>query len=154
LKQKYVLTKRNDENKLVISEFAELDKGGLSFLCEECYDRQQIETAMEKGKVSLISSLRTENMFPCGQFADLLAESVMTLYRSENQQPMEIFFNDVDLLKKDPQPIDIIDEEAVVIDELLDDKLDEDFDDGPALGSISSPLKIADDETLDIGKEE
>lgn len=154
MKQKYVLMKNDENDKLIIQEYAELDKGGLSFLCEEFYDRHQIESAMAKGKGSLITSLRTENMFPCGSFVDRLAESVITLYASNVPQPVEIFFNDIELLNNDQQLVEEIEDEAAEIEDLLDDKFEDDYEDEPSLDNIGSSLKIADDEALDIGSEE
>ena len=101
MKQKYLLLK-NDENKeLLIKEFAESDKEAFSLLCEESFDSKEIESAIAKDKKALIATIRTNNLFPIGTFAEKIADAIIDLYDSENEQSVELLFDDIDLLAKD-----------------------------------------------------
>ena len=101
MKQKYLLLK-NDENKeLLIKEFAESDKEAFSLLCEESFDSKEIVSAIAKDKKALIATIRTNNLFPIGTFAEKIADAIIDLYDSENEQSVELLFDDIDLLAKD-----------------------------------------------------
>jgi hypothetical protein len=71
-----------------------------SLLCEESYDDAEIETCIAQGKAALLAALRTPNLFPIGSYANQIAESVMTLYASEDKETIELFFDDNELLVK------------------------------------------------------
>ncbi|MEE8480341.1 MAG: hypothetical protein V3T59_03770 [Desulfobacterales bacterium] len=152
MKQKFLILKDEDKNELIIREFAELDKENFSLLCEETYDNKTIESAIKKGKRLLISTLGTKNMYPPGLYADKIAESVMAIYSSESDQPVELFFDDIDLVKEvkeEPEILDIIEEESEEIFELLEeDSAGEDIVEKKTMGKIKSSIKIADDESL------
>jgi hypothetical protein len=70
MKQKYLIMKSYEKDKLIIREFADLDKQMFSLLCEETYDSTIIRSSIEKGKTNLISILRTQNFFPIGIVAE------------------------------------------------------------------------------------
>ena len=114
MKQKYLILKNDDTNKLTIREFAELEPDVYSLACEETYDGKVIKSAITRGKKTLISTLRTTNLFPQGSYAEKIAESVINLYNSENDQPQELFFDDKDYIsnewKKTKKPDDSADE--------------------------------------------
>ena len=154
MKQKFLILKDEDKNELIIREFAELDKENFSLLCEETYDNKTIESAIEKGKRLLISTLSTKNMYPPGLYADKIAESVMAIYSSESDQSAELFFDDIDLVrevKEEPEIKNIVGEEPEEIYELIEeeDSIDEDLVEKKTMGKINSSIKIADDESLD-----
>ncbi len=160
MKQKYLISKDNGKDKLVIREFAELDKEMFSLLCEEVYDDEAIESSIAKGKASLISTLRTQNMYPSGSYADKIAESVITIYGSEKNQSTELFFDDIDLLTKDqkkPEVVKVIEKEPVEIDELLEDESEVHFDEDDfaknAIKKNNLLIKVAEDEPADIEEE-
>jgi len=127
MKQKYLISKEDDQKKLIIKEFAELDKEILSLLCEEEYDNKIIESAISKGKEALISELRTNNMYPPSVYAEKIAQAVIDIFDSKDSQSIELSFNDVDLLIKEQAPSEDTDEiESIAddIDELLGDNLE------------------------------
>jgi hypothetical protein len=101
MKQKYLLLKNDEKKELLIKEFAESDKESFSLLCEESYDSKEIESAIAKDKKAIIAAIRTNNLFPIGTFAEKIADAVIDLYNSENDNSVELFFNDIDLLVKD-----------------------------------------------------
>ena len=124
MKQKYQILKETDQKKLVIKEFAELDKEMLSLLCEEEYDIKMIKAAVSKGKEALISELRTNNMYPPSVYAEKIAQAVIDIFASKGSQSVEIAFNDVELLIKEQelaQELDTTENTVDDIDKLIDD---------------------------------
>ena len=126
MKQKYLISKESDQKKLVIKEFAELDKEMLSLLCEEEYDNTIIKSAISKGKEALISVLRTNNMYPPSVYAEKIAQTVIDIFGSKGSQSVEIAFNDVDLIIKEQALSAELDETENTVDDI--DKL---IDDDP-----------------------
>jgi hypothetical protein len=160
MKQKYLILKDKEKTRLVIREYAELDKEIFSLLCEETFDDEVVKSAIEKGKNGLIAALRTQNLFPIGLYAEEIAAAVTKMYESGDDQPVELFFDDTNLLKKDVKKsplLDDIENEAVEIEGLLEDEdiSESDFDDeNDDIKKIASPLKISDDDPLDIDDED
>jgi len=160
MKQKYLILKTEEKTGLVIREYAELDKEIFSLLCEETFDDEVVNSAIEKGNNALIATLRTQNLFPIGIYAKEIAAAVTKMYESGDDQPVELFFDDTDLLIKDKRRTPVLDdleEDDAEIDGLLDDEDipetgfdDEDND----IKKITSPLKISDDDPIDIDDED
>jgi hypothetical protein len=110
MRQKYVISRDGDKDKLKIREYAVIDKnmkkvassmlrkGSFSFLCEETYENEIIVSSISKGMNALVAILRTHNIFPIEPYATKIAESVMTLYNSSEDDSVELFFDDVDLV--------------------------------------------------------
>ena len=124
MKQKYLISKESDQKKLVIKEFAELDKEMLSLLCEEEYDTKMIKSAISQGKETLISELRTDNMYPPSVYAEKIAQAVIDIFGSKGSQSVEIAFNDVDLLIKEQalsEELEKTENTVDDIDKLIDD---------------------------------
>ena len=57
MKQKYLILKNDEKTKLIIKEFAELDKEMFSFLCEETFDDESVTSAIAKGEDFLIADI-------------------------------------------------------------------------------------------------
>ena len=157
MKQKYSILKDDKKNKLIIREYAELDKEILSFLCEEIYDNESIETAIAKGKETLISTLRTKALFPISIYAEKIAEAVINMYEHDNDQSVELFFNDRDILAKDRRaPVVEVEVESdpAEIDELLEGDISgSDLDDDSEIKNITRPIKVDDEEPNNIEDE-
>ena len=152
MKQKYLILKDNDKKALIIREFAELDKEILSPLCEETYDAKVIHSAIKAGKETLIQVLRTKNMYPPGIYANQIADAVLSIFAAKEQESLELFFDDIELINQDEHAIEMLadpESESEEIDELLEDDYDENYDDKGAIKQINSSLKIADDESVD-----
>jgi len=161
MKQKYLISKEDDQKKLIIKEFAELDKERFSLLCEEEYDNTIIKSAISKGKEALISELRTNNMYPPSVYAEKIAQAVIDIFDSEDSQSIELSFNDVDLLIKEQTPSENIDEiektgddTADDIDELIDDDFEEKLGNKNAIKEVKPSIKIAEDEGSDVIKDD
>ena len=110
MRQKFEISRNIDKNRLKIREYAILtripknttaqiqQKETYSLLGQETYDSDVVETSIRRGKSALVSSLRTNNLFPIQPYANKIAESVMALYKSSHDDFAELFFDDVDLL--------------------------------------------------------
>jgi hypothetical protein len=112
MRQKYVISRNSAKNKLKIMEYAVIDKhlnkvpssklkkDDFQFLCEETYGSKIVVRAISKGMNSLVSMIRTHNIFPIEPYASKIAESVKSIYKSseDGADPVELFFDDVDLL--------------------------------------------------------
>lgn len=156
MKQKYTILKDEKKKELIIKEFAELDKEVLSFLCEERYGENAVKSAIEEGKDALVAALRTHNMYPPVLYADKISEAVMSLYasegKSESHPSVDIFIDDLEFLtqaRKEQAEAEEVNEESEDIDDLLEDDIEDDFDKS-SLDPVNSPLKIADDDSLDV----
>ena len=156
MKQKYQIS-RDDENQvLTIREYAELDKDTLSPLCEENYPMETIQRAVKEKKEVLIAALRTKNMYPPGVYAERIATGVAALLRSQDQS-VELFFDDIELLAAEGENSEDFSEEETEedLDDLLEDGYEEDDldDDKEGLKKLNSSLKIADDDFGDADED-
>jgi hypothetical protein len=110
MRQKYVISRDSSKNRLKIREYAVIDKnlkkvaspllikGDFRFICEETYDSDIILKSISKGMKVLIACLRTNNIFPIEPYAAKIAETVMKLYDSTENDSVELFFDDMDLV--------------------------------------------------------
>jgi len=160
MKQKYHISISYKKNELIIKEFAELEKRDIyTLLCEEIYDAENIKSAMSEGKKALISAIRTINFYPPALYAEKIAEAIKKLYSSKKDQSVELFFSDLDFMSKDrkkPEKVDATQDASVEIDELFEEKTDE-FEgllgNNNTLIDITHPIKVEDNESLDIEQE-
>ena len=107
--QKYKVLRDDENDMLVIEEYAVVDRvmrniehydiraEKFSFVNREKYDGQEIRAAIIKDKYAIISSIRTDNLYPISHHADALADSISKLYGSDNGQTVELIFDDQDL---------------------------------------------------------
>ncbi len=164
MKQRYDIFKNETDNQLTIKEYAELDKVTYSLLCEQKFDMDALKKAMEKGKDALVSAIRTENMYPPARFAEKIAESVTELVKSVDKESIEIYFDDAVFLSrekeaeeaeesKEDEEVEETEAESGDIDELLDDSIEDEFEDDDKISNLNSSLRVADDDSLDIEDE-
>ncbi len=157
MKQKYSIIKDDKEKKLIIKEFAELDKDMMFFLCEEIYDSNAIKAETAKGKRSLISAFRTHNLFPNDKYANEIAEAIISIYESKGDQSIDLFFDDIDMLSKRQKPLmvdDDIENESADIDDLLEeDDPEPDIDDEAEVEKVLHPRKVINDDSVDTEDE-
>ena len=155
MKHKYSVFRDTAQKQLVICEHAELDKEIFSLLCEERYSEETLRTAMASGTDALIGAFRTRNFYPTYTFAVRIAEAIALLLGQDQADPVEIVLDDADFLSRqvaEPPPRVETEEESEDIDDLLDDNVDEEFDDID-IDKINSGIKIADDDVADIEEE-
>lgn len=157
MKQKYAIIRDDDQNTLVVREYAELDKEMMSLLCEEAYPQDHIKTAMQEGHLGVIKAIRTNNMYPPTAFAYSIAEAICALLEEGGNQSAELFFDDKDLfLKVEEEPPEEVEEETdkdVAVDDLLEDEetIEDDFQDEGVLKDLKSSLKVADEDNTETG---
>jgi len=152
MKQKYLIIKDKEKKQIKIQEFAELNKEMLSLLCEEAYDYKIIKSALSAGPETLISALRTNNLYPPGIYAEKIASAVAELYKSKDRDSMELFFDDINLLAKNRKVAKVaeqVEDESADVDEMLEDSFEDTFEDKDDLKKIDSPLKAAGDDFSD-----
>ena len=117
MRQKFIISLEGVKNGLKIKEYAIIEKAlkraastllgneAFSFLGEEMYEGDTIESSIPKGIDDLIETLRTRNLYPIGPLAIKIAESVMALYSSEEDRSVELFFDDAELFEKNLLPV-------------------------------------------------
>jgi len=157
MKQKYEILRDDDHKRLIIREFAELDKDTMSLLCEESYDKKAVKSAMGMGRDALIAALRTKNLYPPGMYAGKIAEKVIELMGAKGKASDELLFDDIEFLSREHEPAEAAksyEAEPGEIDELLDMGLEDDkFEEGDDIKKIDTTIKIEDDEFSDIEDE-
>lgn len=157
MKQKYLIINDKENKQFKIQEFAELNKETLSLLCEEAYDYQKIKSAVSTGKEALISTLKTKNLYPPGIYAERIAEAVAHLHKSKEEESVELFFDDIDLLTKKRAASEIseeLDEDVDEIDDMLEDDFDDDYPEKDGLKKMDSSLKIEEDDYVDANDDD
>lgn len=110
MRQKFMISKDGDKSTLKISEYAIIDRElkkanapsfkqrDFSLIGEETYDQKAVLRSISIGREAVIGTLRTNNLFPIEPYAREIADTVMALYKSSDEDPVELFFDDVDLL--------------------------------------------------------
>jgi hypothetical protein len=152
MKQKYLIVNDRDHKQIKIQEYAELNKEMLSLLCEESYAYKTIKTAITAGSDTLISALRTNNLYPPGIYAEKIASAVADLYKSKDRDSQELFFDDINLLAKNRDSAEVTEQtedDPADLDEMLEDSFEDTFDDKNDLKKIDSPIKVAGDDFSD-----
>ena len=108
--QRYDISMDFDTNRLSIKEFAVLervsrkrdnfssDHGKFSLIQNISYDGDTIRTAMDKGKESLVSAIRSNDFFPIRSCADILVERIIELFNSHSTSCSEVIIDDLDQL--------------------------------------------------------
>jgi len=108
--QRYDLSRNDQTNRLSIKEFAVLESKSrtrdkykpiqkdYSLIHEVSYDGDIIRAAIREGQIALISELRSDDFFPIGSCAKIIAESVTGLFNGNTEPVSEVFFDDRTLL--------------------------------------------------------
>jgi hypothetical protein len=154
MKQKYAIIRDDDQNTLIVREYAELDKEMMSLLCEESYSQDIINAAVQEGHQAVIDALRTNNMYPPTVFADPIAKAIEGLFGQDGNMSAELFFDDKELfIKEIEEEIEEPEEEVkedVDVDELLDDNIDDEFGEDEGIKKIKSKLKVPEGDDADV----
>ena len=113
MRQKYVINRDGPGKDLTIKEYAIIEtkvrkpaafktyRGKYTFFCEETYKGESILKSISDGTTALIDILRTRNFYPIEPYAIKIAETVTMLYNSSDDGPVELYFDDVDLVSLD-----------------------------------------------------
>ena len=157
MRQKYLIINDRENKQFKIQEFAELNKETLSLLCEEAYDYKTISSAVSAGKDALISTLRTNNLYPPGIYAEKIAYALVQLHKSKDEESLELFFDDINLLAKKRQSSGTtveFEDDSADLDDMLEDEFDDDYPEKNGLKKMESSLKIEDDDYVDINDDD
>ena len=158
MKQKFAIIRDDAQNNLIVREYAELDKEIMSLLCEETYPIATLQSALEAGPQAVVNTLRTNNMYPPTVFAQAIANAVETMLKEGGDSSADLIFDDKELfdLEDNIEPADEDDEanvdseEDVEVDDLLNDDIDDDFEDEKVLKDLKSSIQVADDDDSDM----
>ena len=151
MKQKFMLSKSEDGKEITITEQGEIDKDMYSVLSEETYTVQSFEKAREDGINSLINAFRTRNFYPPISTAAKIAEGVEACLQTTENETIEVFLDDTEILHHGEENLEIIDDlddDHDQLDDLLDDTVDV-YDENIAIKKINSSIKVDDDEMID-----
>ncbi len=108
--QRYDISMDNDTNRISIREFAvigrkprkseyyDLTLEDFSLIHEVSYDVDTIRAAIQEGSEALISEFRSDDFFPIGSCAKIIAEKVTGLFNGNTEPVSEVFFDDRTLL--------------------------------------------------------
>ena len=108
--QRYDISMDNDTNRLSIREFAAIGRKPrksefynftletFSLIHEVDYDVDIIRAAIQEGSESFIAELRSDDFFPIGSCAKIIAERVTGLFNGNTDPVSEVFFDDRTLL--------------------------------------------------------
>jgi hypothetical protein len=111
MKQRYFICRDEKTNELTIEEYAVvtgnpktyeisgLTPDDFTLLCIETYEGKKIRKAISQGKEALVSTLRTDNLYPISTYADLIADSVMEIYDKKHNVCKELLFDDLELFE-------------------------------------------------------
>ncbi len=155
MKQKYEICVNEDQKKLIIKEYAELDKESYTPTCEQSYDTDQVEPLLNNSD-KLIALIRNRNLYPIKAGALKIVEAINVLYESESKEPIEVIFNDMDCISKPKKEVIGEDSDVVKIDELLEDGESSDaYVEEDDIKTIATPttLKVADEDSIDVDDE-
>jgi hypothetical protein len=110
MRQKFIISREGPAHQLSIKEYAVIETKvkkpvasmvqhrKFTFYCEEVYDDKVISGSISNGIKSLVEILRTRNFYPIEPYATQIAESVIELYKSSDNGPVELIFDDLDLV--------------------------------------------------------
>jgi len=104
--QRYDISMDSQTNCLSIKEFAVLERKSrksehldpaeenYSLIHEETYEIDIIRKAINNGKTSLITELRSDGFFPIQSYMKIIADSVIELFDDNSNNFTELFFDD------------------------------------------------------------
>ena len=111
--QKYSIIQDLDKNTLIINEYSLLEKThkygdvvrygetDFTFVCKEEYSSDIIGAAVLQGKNTIISTIRTNNLYPIEHHVNQLADSIIDLYETVENTSVDLVFDDKELLQSE-----------------------------------------------------
>ena len=148
MKQKFSISRNTGGEKIVIKEYAELDKGMYSLLCEESYAVVAVEAALAKGPGHVITLLRTEGFFPTSFFVEKLIASLDDYLKQGSPEAVKIEADDTECIQSISRQVSQEGNDG--IDDLLEVDTEEIIEDEEPVGKLDAPIKIAEVETGEV----
>ena len=111
MKQRYLISHDEKTSELTIEEYAviagnlkrheisALAKDEFTLLCIESYKDQIIKKAITQGKESLVTALRTDNLYPISIYAGPVLCLCFDVKPKNNNLSKELLFDDLHLLE-------------------------------------------------------
>jgi hypothetical protein len=111
MKQRYFISRDEKTSALTIEEYAvvagnikrheisAIARDDFTLLCTETYEGKAIKKAISEGKEALVTVLRTDNLYPIGTYANVIADSVIEIYGKNDHFSKELLFDDLDLFE-------------------------------------------------------
>ena len=94
MKQKYAISKSDDNSSITITEYSEVDKDIYAQLCEETFAVSDFPVPLQDNPEGVIAAFRTRNMFPPRDYAVRIADSLATLIADDDQRIAEVKIDD------------------------------------------------------------
>ncbi len=94
MKQKYVISKNDDNTSISIAEHSEVDKDVFARLCLETFLIEDLPKNLKNNPKELIGTFRTRNMFPPHDYAVRIADSLAQLMADDTRRIVEVKMDD------------------------------------------------------------
>lgn len=148
MKQRFSISRNTGGEKIVIKEYAELDKGVYSLLCEESYAVEAVEAALAEGPDPVITLLRTESFFPTSYFAEKLIATLDDYIQQGSTEAVKIEADDTECINSRSRQAAQEDNDG--IDDLMGVDTGAIIEDEEPVGKLEAPIKIAEAETVEV----
>ena len=93
MKQKYAISRNDDNASVSITEYSEVDKDIYAQLCTETFLIADLPEPQDNPE-GVIQAFRTRNMFPPGDYAVKIADSLAQLLADDAQRIIEVKIDD------------------------------------------------------------
>jgi len=123
MKQKYTISKNDDNSSITITEYSEVDKDIYAQLCAETFAIADLPDGLQDNPETVIQTFRTRNMFPPRDYALRIAVSMAQLLADDSQSIVEVKIDDKAEITERRLAAEKLAEEAMG-DVLEDDELD------------------------------
>ncbi len=151
MKQKFTVFRDDDNQEVKITEFAELHTDMYSFIIEKRFPQEAMEAALIQGQTALMSAFRSANFFPPAEVAEKIAQAVAGVFEPDGANALDIYVSDLDSVDENEE--DDLDLLGNPEDDELDDESDELdglLEDDNKIKLAKSPLKVDEDDSLDL----
>jgi len=123
MKQKYTISRDDDNSSITITEYSEVDKDIYAQLCAESFEIADLPDGLQDNPTTVIETFRTRNMFPPRDYALRIAASMAQLLADDSQKIVEVKIDDKAEITERRLAAEKLAEEAME-DVLEDDELD------------------------------
>ncbi len=94
MKQKYAISRNDDNTSVSITEYSEVDKDIYAQLCTETFIIADLPELIQDNPEGVIHALRTRNMFPPSDYAVRIVDSLAHLLADDTQRIVEVKIDD------------------------------------------------------------
>ena len=94
MKQKYVISRDDDNASITITEYSEVDKDIFAQLCAESFRIADLPDPIQDNPESVIQTFRSRNLFPPSDYAVRIADSMAQLLADDSQRIVEVKIDD------------------------------------------------------------